>query len=141
METNLKSPPDKEDLGGFPFVPYDTSLKELARENRKKPTLAEKAMWELLRNKKFDGIKFHRQKPLHDFIADYYSSQLKLVIEIDGVIHTEKKSIKYDKERTAILNSYGIKVIRYTNNEVLNDYSELCKKLKEQIEIRRKELN
>lgn len=141
MPNNQKSLPDKEDLGGFPFIPYNTSLMELARENRKKPTKAEKKMWnELLRNKQFENLKFHRQKPLDQFIADFYCSKLMLAIEIDGDLHSETEAKEYDKDRTEALNSFGIKVIRYTNDAVLNNIEGVYKNILNEINERRKEL-
>jgi very-short-patch-repair endonuclease len=141
MKSDRKSPPDKEDLGGFPYVPYNTELKELARENRKKPTQSEQKMWnELFRNKQCANLKFHRQKPLYEFIADFYCSQLKLAVEIDGESHLEKEALQYDKERTEILNSLGIKVIRYTNYDVLNNFEEVYKNILKEVNERKKEL-
>lgn len=106
-KANHKSPPDKEDLGGFPYIPYNANNTELAKKNRKKSTKAEKIMWnEVLRNRKLDGIKFHRQKPLDEYIADFYSSELMLVIEIDGESHYSTEVKENDKERTLILNSH-----------------------------------
>lgn len=136
-----QSPPDKEDLGGFSYIPYKTNLKELARKNRKNPTQAEKKMWnEVLKNQTFKELKFHRQKPLDRYIADFYCSKLMLVIEIDGDFHLEEGAEEYDEQRTMDLECFGIKVIRFTNNDVMNNIKKVCKNLSKEIEIRRKEL-
>jgi len=67
------------------FVPYNASLTDYARENRKRPTQAEKLFWEVvLRKKQFLGYKFRRQKVIGSFILDFYCSQLLLGIELDG---------------------------------------------------------
>jgi very-short-patch-repair endonuclease len=132
-----ESPPDKGDLGGyqtmkstpknkhqpidkFDYLPYKKGLVKLARENRSNPTPAEKKIWyEVLCRKQFEGYKFTRQKPIADFIVDFYCSKLQLVIEIDGDSHAE--NAEYDGVRTNILNQYGLRVLRYTNRDVMNN--------------------
>jgi very-short-patch-repair endonuclease len=91
-------------------------------------TLAEKKIWsELLRKDKLEGFRFLRQKPLDNYIADFYCSELLLVIEIDGESHLSEDAKKYDEHRTKVLNAYGIEVLRFTNEEILNrlDYVEM----------------
>lgn len=114
------------------FIPYNKKLTLVARENRKNPTKAEKRMWyEILNRKQFEGYKFSRQKPIDNFIADFYCAQLQLVIEIDGDSHAEKED--YDTFRTEVLQKFGLRIVRYTNDEVLNNvegvYEDLCNKL------------
>ncbi len=99
---------------------YDKRLKERARENRKNMTKAEKKIWyDILSKKKLDGYKFLRQKPILHFIADFYCSELKLVIEIDGDIHDKKK--EYDAERTIKIEKEGLNIIRFSNEDVLHN--------------------
>jgi len=71
-----------------------------------------------LRNRKILGFKFRRQHPLDKYIADFYSHEAKLIIEIDGGIHNQLDSIEYDKNRSYELEELGIKVLRFTNEEV-----------------------
>ena len=116
-----------------PYIPYNKTLTEKARENRKNPTPAEKKMWfEVLRDRQFEGLKFTRQKPLDQFIVDFYCSELMLVVEIDGDSHADQ--IAYDRMRTEKLGHYGITVIRYTNSDVLHNlagvYVDLSVKVK-----------
>ena len=100
------------------FIRYDTRLKDRARSNRKNPTPAEKLAWEkLFSNKQFHGYKFSRQKMLAWFIVDFYCSELQLVVEIDGKIHDGR--VEYDAERTYELEKIWLKVLRYTNEEIL----------------------
>jgi very-short-patch-repair endonuclease len=121
------SSPDKGRLGGVSspqrtslFIPYNPKLKEYARQNRKNPTAAEIKMWQMLNRKQFINLKFTRQKPLGQFIADFYCPQLLLVIEIDGDTHTPEGS--YDIKRSNMLKEkYEIEVLRYTNNEILHN--------------------
>jgi len=120
--------PDKGGRGeGSPhFLPYDKKLTELARQNRSNPTKAELTIWrEILRKRQFSRFKFLRQKPIGGYIVDFYCSELRLVIEIDGESHAE--TIEYDAERTKFLNSLGLQVIRYANDEVLRNLDGVVK--------------
>jgi very-short-patch-repair endonuclease len=76
-----------------------------------------------LRNFKY---KVHRQRPIDQFIVDFYCPELKLVIEIDGDSHNSENAQVYDLERTQILEGYGLTVIRFTNEEVLGDFAGVC---------------
>ncbi len=115
------------------YIPYKKSLAKRARENRKTPTPAEQKMWEeVLQGKKLMGLKFSRQKPLGEFIVDFYCSELLLAIEIDGDSHG--KQIEYDTKRTEKLNALGITVIRYTNEEVMKNIDGVYEDLKRQVE-------
>jgi very-short-patch-repair endonuclease len=104
----------------FNYLPYKRKLTELARKNRSNPSPAEKKIWsKVLCRKQFKGYKFTRQKPLGGYIVDFYCSKLQLVIEIDGDSHVENK--EYDETRTEVLSQLGLRVLRYTNREVLNN--------------------
>ena len=99
---------------------------KLARELRRNQTAAESLLWSNLRGKKRHGVKFYRQHPIiYDkpnnkfFIVDFYSSKVKLVIELDGKIHEFQK--ESDSKRTVILEGLGLKVIRFENEEVENN--------------------
>lgn len=98
------------------------------RELRKRMTPAESAVWEIVRNRKFNNLKFLRQHPiihnlingqLYYFIADFYCAKLKLVIEIDGASHNESKD--YDLMRDTILTEYGVTTLRINNNDALDE--------------------
>ena len=108
-------------------LPYNTALVARAKELRKNMTLAEKKLWySYLKNFKF---KVLRQRPIDHFIVDFYCPSLKLVIEIDGDTHFTDEGKAYDKERTARLESYGLKVIRFTNSQVLRNFDAVCEQL------------
>ena len=97
-------------------------------------------MWyEVLRKKQFKNCKFLRQKPIGNFIVDFYCAQLLLVIEIDGPIHEDQK--EYDAYRTSVLNEYSILVLRYTNDEVMFDLEAVRADLGKHIETRLSFLN
>ncbi len=109
--------------------------KNVCRDLRKKSTETEKIFWEKVRNKKFYNKKFYRQYPFfHDvigkesfFIADFYCNEEKLIIEIDGNYH--KYKLKEDNKRTKILNSFGVTVIRFKNEEIMNSIDEVLDKI------------
>ena len=102
------------------YLPYDKRLTALARQNRHNPTPAESLLWnEVLRGKQFEQHKFLRQKPIGDYIVDFYCAELRLVIEIDGDSHAEQ--VDYDDRRTRFLNSLGLRVWRYSNRDVLDN--------------------
>ena len=92
-----------------------------AESNRYKMTQAESLLWEALKGKQLDGLKFRRQHPVHLYIADFYCHKLRLIIEIDGAYHNFEKQQLLDKQRTLDLESQGLKVIRFTNWEVENN--------------------
>ncbi len=83
---------------------------EIAREFRKEPIESEKILWQALRGKKLDGIKFRRQQPIGYFVVDFYSSTYRLVIEVDGLIH--ENQIEADRARQDILEELGLNILR-----------------------------
>jgi very-short-patch-repair endonuclease len=111
---------------GF-YLPYDPGLVERARELRKHMTVAEKKLWYgHFRDFKFGVL---RQRPIDHFIVDFYCPALKLVVEIDGESHFTVEGKRYDKERTRILEGYGLRVMRFGNEEVINKFEEVCAKI------------
>ena len=84
-------------------------------------TDAEKHLWSKIKMKQFKGLWFYRQKPIGVYIADFYCSKAKLVIEVDGGQHFMNEGIEYDKARDEYMASIGLKVLRFTNTEVLNN--------------------
>ena len=116
------------------------TITQLARDLRKNQTDSEKILWQNLRARKLNGLKFNRQFPIvygrnfdgtsHFFIADFYCHEKKLVIELDGKIHDFQK--EYDKERDSILNKLGLNVIRIKNEE-LENISKVLEKIRNQL--------
>lgn len=105
--------------------------KEFARTLRQDQTKAEKRVWEILRNRKFNNYKFRRQHVIEGFILDFYCPALKLGVEIDGGIHARRKD--YDRLRQDIIESEGITVIRITNHEILKNRGLALEKIKEKL--------
>ena len=111
---------------GF-HLPYNPDLVERARIMRKGMTVSEQKLWSgLLRHFKYRVL---RQRPIDNFIVDFYCPKLKLVIEIDGGFHFDLTGKLYDADRTRILNGYGLRVLRIANNDVKNHFPEVCKKI------------
>ena len=111
------------------YLPYNPELKQTARELRQNQTPAEKKLW----NNYFKTFKYRvvRQRPIDYFIVDFYCAALKLVIEVDGDNHFTDDGIAYDLERTQLLEGYGLKVIRFTNDEVMKTFEGVCARIEE----------
>jgi very-short-patch-repair endonuclease len=106
-------------------------LYEYGRMLRKETTEAEQKLWEHIRGKRLHGLKFRRQHPLHNYVADFYCHEKKLVIEIDRAVHTTKDNAEYDKGRTYELKELDVRVIRFWNDEVIHDLESVIAKIKE----------
>lgn len=106
------------------FTGYNFLLKENARSLRKSPTAQEKKLWFNFLRKY--PVKFYRQRAIDRFIVDFYCSKAKLIIEIDGSQHFEQKGKAYDKERTQVIEKYGLKVIRFSNRDIERNFSGVC---------------
>ena len=113
---------------------------EKAKILRKNMTEAEQKLWEILRNKKMLEYRFKPQHPIDIFIADFYCHALKLVIEVDGGIHKNIDQREYDIGREEELNNWGIKVIRFSNDEIENDINIVKKEIEQTCTQRRSEL-
>ncbi len=93
------------------------TLRHRARKLRNSATGAERRLWQHLRLKQLDGLKFRRQVPVTGYIADFLCHELKLIVELDGGQHVEQSA--YDKQRTLALEAKGYRVLRYWNDDVL----------------------
>ncbi|WP_339866555.1 endonuclease domain-containing protein [uncultured Algoriphagus sp.] len=100
------------------FLPYNKSLKEFSRELRAHSTLSEVLLWQKLRASQFRGYSFNRQKPLDNYIVDFYCKKLNLVIEIDGDSHFSEEAIIEDQKRQKILEDFDIKFLRFIDIDV-----------------------
>jgi len=104
-------------------------LKEFGRENRKNATEAEVVLWQKIRNNQL-GVKVRRQHAIGEYIVDFAILEYDLAIEIDGKYHEDEQQKIYDEARTNYLNEFGIKVIRFTNEEVLNSLDMVIETIK-----------
>ena len=98
---------------------YKANLKQTSRLLRKNLTDSERVLWSRLRGKQLSVVQFYRQKPLGDYIVDYYAPQAKLVVEVDGSQHLEGHQADEDRRRDIDLESVGIRVLRFNSRAVL----------------------
>ena len=98
------------------FLKYNPSLKEKARELRNNSTNTEILLWKHLKDKQLCGLDFHRQKPIDEFIVDFFCPELMLAIEIDGLSHIGKE--EYDMERQSKLEKLGVRFLRFKDEDV-----------------------
>ena len=136
-------PPDKGGLRGVQkkevkYIKYNHNLTDKARELRKNPTPMEKQVWSVLSRQQFEDLKFTQQKPLDHYIVDFYCAELMLAIEVDGDSHAHQ--VEYDIKRTKDLEDLGVKVIRYTNADIVNNLDGVYEDLMSIVERRRIEL-
>jgi very-short-patch-repair endonuclease len=117
-------------------------ITEFCRRLRNNSTPAEKILWEELRRRNIKGEKFLRQFPIFIvngtgkrsfYIADFYSAKSKLVIEVDGPIHLLKK--EYDANRDLVMQSWGFNIIRFTNDEVMNELNSVVKRIDDYLSV------
>jgi very-short-patch-repair endonuclease len=106
---------------------------QYAEALRKNMTGSEKVVWEKLCKNQL-GARIRRQHPIWKYIADYYCHELKLIIEIDGEIHLSKEIKEYDINRDVTLTEYGIEIMRFTNDEVINGIDKVIGEIKRKIE-------
>ena len=112
-----------------PMLPYNRKLKQPARQLRSSMTDAEGRLWARLRRKQLLGVQFYRQKPLGNSIVDFYAPKAHLVLEVDGGQHFEPAQRAADAERTAMLSGMGLRVLRFTNVEVLAQTDAVVEKI------------
>jgi very-short-patch-repair endonuclease len=102
-----------------------SSQKARRRSLRKTMPKAEQLLWSQLRNKRLGGYKFHRQYSVDQYILDFYCPKTKLGIEVDGPSHFLDFGIKKDDQRTVHMETYGIQVVRFTNNNIYENMDEV----------------
>jgi very-short-patch-repair endonuclease len=128
----LSSPFLKGEKSGI-LLPYKKSLKELSKSLRKNLTEAESCLWIRLRLKHL-GYTFFRQKPIGDYIVDFYCPKANLVVEVDGGQHFEQETADNDKVRDAYLESLGLMILRFPNSEVLKCTGKVVERIREYLE-------
>ena len=121
------------------FIKYNPKLKERARELRNNSTPSEIELWKALRGGQMHGYTFNRQKPLNNYIVDFYNKPLKLVIEIDGDSHDGKES--YDRKRQQKLESLDCTVIRFYDHDVMKHLEGVLFKIEETLKNLEKSKN
>ena len=111
-------------------------LFEFAKEMRDKPTEAESFLWNFISKNQIYGMRFKRQHPILYFIADFYCHKAKLIIEVDGGYHQLPQQHEYDVNRDIELADLGLKVLRFTNKDILCDIENVLHNIKSEIKNR-----
>ena len=101
------------------MLKYNPQLKTRARMLRTHLTDAEQRLWRRLRGKQILGIQFYRQKPIDNYIVDFYALTARLVIEVDGAHHLDGAQARYDRQRSEYLEESGLRVLRFDDRQVL----------------------
>lgn len=114
------------------FLPYNPRLKQLGRDLRKQGILPEALLWKCLKNKSL-GYIFNRQKPILNYIADFYCGKLNLVIEIDGASHFSAEAQERDAERDRQMRVIGLTVIRVLDKDVRDNPEKVALSIMEQV--------
>ena len=128
----MKKLKPNHDEGMWKGAPSDSFSKaQLLRRNE---TIAEKLLWEKLRNNQLGGLKFRRQHPVNIYIADFYCHKFKLIIELDGDYHDQEEQKQKDEVRTEVLRLNDLKIIRFKNEEVEQDINQVLITIKNKIE-------
>ena len=128
----MKKLKPNHDDGMWKGAPSDSFSK--AQFLRRNETIAEKLLWEKLRNNQLEGLKFRRQHPVNIYIADFYCHKFKLIIELDGDYHNQEEQKQKDEVRTEVLRLNGLKIIRFKNEEVEQDINQVLITIKNKIE-------
>jgi very-short-patch-repair endonuclease len=114
------------------FLPYNPKLKQFSRDLRKQGQISEAMLWKCLKNKR-TGYVFNRQKPILNYIADFFCSKLKLVIEIDGAAHFSAEAQKRDAERDRQMQAIGLRIIRVRDRDVRDNPERVAESIMEQV--------
>ena len=108
----------------YKYTSYNSAIINVAKALRKAMTRQEKHLWYDFLQKY--PVKFYKQRPIDNYIVDFYCSKAKLVIELDGSQHYSEKGILSDNQRTAVLNQLGIEVLRFSNSDVNENFEGVC---------------
>ena len=112
-------------------IPYNPRLKNLAKELRQNMTIAEAYLWNALKSKQLSGYDFHRQRPIDEYIVDFFCRELSLVIEVDGCTHYHDEAIAADENRQRKLESLGLRFLRFDEQDVLHHYESVVHEIED----------
>ena len=117
----------------YEYTGYNKNLKEVARTLRKNMTDQERHLWYCFLRKY--PIKFVRQRPIGSYVADFYCSEAKLIIEIDGSQHYTDEGKKHDDNRTYVINQYGVEILRFSNYDVDTNFQGVCYEIDRYVKV------
>jgi len=115
------------------IIKYNPKLKELARQLRNNATKSEIRMWQCLKRDQMYGYDFHRQKPIDEYIVDFFCNKLQLAIECDGYSHELQEVWKKDVQKTKRLNALGVRVLRFSDHQILSDFENVYRTIEDYI--------
>ena len=114
------------------IIPYNPKLKKYARELRNNSTKSEVLLWNYLKGKQIKGFDFHRQKPIGNYIVDFFCNELMLAIEIDGESHYGNEA--KDKKREIKIEKYGVEFLRFDESEIYYSMDKVMDKIEDWVE-------
>ena len=117
------------------MLPYNGNLKQYSRQLRGNMTDAERRLWAKIRMKQLKGYQFYRQKPVGDYIVDFFCPRAKLVIEVDGSQHFAGEMTEDDRIRDEYMSSFGLRVLRFTNTDILTHIDGVVESILENMEV------
>ncbi|WP_430399228.1 endonuclease domain-containing protein [Flavobacterium sp.] len=115
------------------IIPYNPKLKEFAKQLRNNSTKAEIILWQKLKRDQMYGYDFHRQKPIDNYILDFFCYELMLGIEVDGYSHEFLEVYQKDQQKEKVMNSFGIHILRFSDHQVLKDTENVKRAIEEYI--------
>ncbi len=114
-------------------IKYNPKLKELARQLRNNSTKSEIRLWQKLKRNQFHGYDFHRQKPIDEYIVDFFCNKLQLAIECDGYSHEILEVWEKDVKKTNKLNTLGIQVLRFSDYQIMKNMDNVLRSIEDHI--------
>ena len=115
------------------IIPYNPKLKEFARQLRNNSTKTEILIWQKLKRKQMYGYDFHRQKPIDNYILDFFCYELMVGIEIDGYSHELIEVFEKDTKKTKRMKHFGITVLRFSDVQVLSEMENVLRAIEQYI--------
>ena len=112
---------------------YNPKFKIRARKLRKNMTKAEKKLWSHIRKKQIKGIQFLRQRPIGNYVVDFYASEADFIVEVDGGQHYQDEEKEYNQRRDDYLQGLGLRICRYTNYEVLENVESVVEEIERNV--------
>jgi very-short-patch-repair endonuclease len=112
---------------------YNDKLTNITRQLRNNSTKSELKLWGYLKGKQLRGYDFHRQKPIDNYIVDFFCNKLMLAIELDGYTHSFEEVFNKDKTKEQVLNNLGITVLRFRDEDVMNNIEGVLARIEDSI--------
>ena len=125
------NPLSRGEIFNYMIIHYNSNLKKLAAQLRTQSTQSETILWQELKGRKLNGFRFVRQKPIGNYIVDFYCKESCLIIELDGLSHQSEETMDKDEIKQRFLESLGFKVLRFEDEEVIKDRNNVLRVIEE----------